>query len=82
MDSNQHNEILLKLQELQFQVGRLVSDAESEKQFRKIRNIEVEKRMRELEQWKSEIHGKVIASVAIIGLIWGVLIAVIVKVIS
>ncbi len=82
MDINQHSEILLKLQELQWQVGRLVSDAESEKEFRKQRNAEIEKRIRELEQWKSEIHGKIIASVAIIGLIWGVLIAVIVKVIS
>ncbi len=35
-----------------------------------------------LEQWKSQIHGKIIASVAIIGLIWGALIAIIVKVIS
>ncbi len=82
MDERQHTEILIKLERMELQIFRLVSDAESEKEFRKQRNIEIEKRIRDLEQWKSEIHGKIIASVAIIGLIWGVLIAVIVKVIS
>jgi len=82
LESNQHNEILLKLQELQFQVGRLVSDAESEKEFRKQRNMEIENRMRVLEQWKSEIHGRIIATVSIIGLIWGAVIAIVVSVIK
>lgn len=82
MDEKQHTEILMKLQNLEFQVGRLVSDAESEKEFRKQRNMEIEKRLREIEQWKSEIHGRIVASVAIIGLFWGVLIAIVVKVIN
>ena len=82
MDSNQHSEILLKLQELQWQVGRLVSDAESEKEFRKQRNMEIEKRMRDLEQWKSEIHGRIIASVTIIGVVLGTATTIVVSLIK
>lgn len=82
MDEKQHAEVLYKLQALEFQIGRLVSDAESEKDFRKQRNNEIDRRLRELELWKSEIHGRIIATVSIIGLVWGALIAIIVKVIS
>lgn len=78
MDEKQHTEILMKLQNLEFQVGRLVSDAESEKEFRKQRNMEVEKRLRELEHWKSEINGKIV----VIGIIGTVLASIIVKVIT
>lgn len=75
MDEKQHTEILMKLQNLEFQVGRLVSDAESEKEFRKQRNMEVEKRLRELEHWKSEINGKIV----VIGIIGTILASIIVK---
>lgn len=71
----------MKLQGLEFQIGRLVSDAESEKEFRKQRNMEIEKRLRELEQWKSEIHGKIVVSVSIIGILLTVLMSLINKVI-
>lgn len=82
MEEKQLTEIFLKLERMEFQIGRLVSDAESEKEFRKQRNIEVEKRMRELEQWKSGINGRIVATVSIISLIWGALVAIVVKVVT
>lgn len=82
MDEKHHNEILLKLERMEFQIGRLVSDAESEKEFRKERNIEVERRLREIDKWKSELHGKIVVSVFIVGLLCTLLIGIVVKVVA
>lgn len=75
---DKQQEILMKLQGLEFQVGRLVSDAESEKEFRKQRNREIEDRLRDLEQWKSELNGKLV----VIGILGTILASIIVKVIT
>ena len=82
MEEKQLTEIFLKLERLEFQIGRLVSDAESEKEFRKERNIEVERRLREIDKWKSELHGKIVVSVFIVGLLCTLLIGIVVKVIA
>ena len=82
MDDKQLTELFLKLERLEFQIGRLVSDAESEKEFRKERNIEVERRLREIDKWKSELHGKIVVSVFIVGLLCTLLIGIVVKVIA
>lgn len=78
MDEKQYHEILMKLQAMELQIGRLVSDAESEKEFRKQRNIEIEERLRKIEEWKSELTGKLV----IIGVLGTVLASIIVKVIT
>lgn len=75
---DKQQEILMKLQAMKFQIDRLVSDAESEKEFRKLRNAEIEKRLREIEEWKSELNGKLI----VIGIIGTILASIIVKVIT
>lgn len=76
---NQNEDILITLERLSMQINRLVSDAESEKEFRKQRNIEVERRLRKLETWQSEMQGKIIAIVGVGGLIWTIIAAVIIK---
>lgn len=78
MEDKQYHEILMKLQAMELQIGRLVSDAESEKEFRKQRNIEIEERLRKIEEWKSELTGKLV----IIGVLGTVLASIIVKVIT
>ncbi len=82
MDEKQHSQILMKLQNLELQINRLVSDAESEKEFRKQRNREIEERLRKLEEWKSEIHGKIVVSVSIVGVIVAALVSLIIAVIG
>lgn len=71
-------EILMKLQAMEFQINRLVSDAESEKEFRKQRNREIEERLRKIEEWKSELTGKLV----VIGILSTVLASIVVKVIT
>lgn len=78
MDEKQHSQILMKLQKLELQINRLVSDAESEKEFRKQRNREIEERLRKLEEWKSELTGKLV----VIGILGTILASIIVKVIT
>lgn len=82
MDEKQHSQILMKLQKLELQINRLVSDAESEKEFRKQRNREIEERLRKLEEWKSELHGRIVVSVSIVGLVVTALISLIIAVIT
>jgi len=79
LDNDKHSQILIQLAEIKLQIGRLVSDAESEKEFRKKRNDDFEKRLRALEDWKSEIHGKLVVTLTIGGLVWTAIIAVVVK---
>lgn len=50
-------EIFLKLERIEFQVGRLISNAESEKEFRKERNKEIERRLVALENWQAKWAG-------------------------
>jgi hypothetical protein len=76
------NEIVVRLTEIQMQIGRLVSDAESEKEFRKERNREIEKRLRDLEKWRSEMHGRIVVTVSIATLVASGLIAITVKLIK
>ncbi len=75
-------QIMIRLAEIQSQIGRLVSDAESEKEFRKQRNKEVEDRLRDLEKWKSEMQGRIVVTVSISTLIASGLIAILVKLIK
>lgn len=82
LDNDQQSQILIRLAELKLQIDRLVSDAESEKDFRKQRNNEIEQRLRALEDWKNEIHGRLVVTLAIGGLIWTGIIAIVVKLIK
>lgn len=82
LDSEKENQIFLKLQELSLQIGRLISDFESEKEVRRRLTIDHEKRLRDLELWKSELHGRIVVTVAIATLVWGAIIALILKVIK
>lgn len=78
MDEKQHSEILMQLQALKFQVDRLVSDAESEKEARKRRTTETEQRLKDLELWKSELTGKLV----VIGIVGTIIASLIVKVLT
>lgn len=69
----------MELQKLNLQVGRLVSDFESEKEVRKRLNGELEKRVREIELWKSELHGRIVVTVSIAGIVIGAVITLIIK---
>ncbi len=81
------HDVLLKLTAMEAQINRLVSDAESEKEFRKMRNREVEERLRQLEIWRAEEHGRTVENhrrtvtiVSVVSLIISVTIAVISKI--
>lgn len=61
-----HNEdkiqdMLSKLEKIEFQVSRLVSDAESEKHVRRDRNREIDRRIAEIEKWQAKWGGALIA---------------------
>ncbi len=78
MEEKQHSEILMKLQKLELQIDRLVSDAESEKEVRKRRTADTEQRLKDLELWKSELNGKLV----VIGIVGTILASIIVKVLT
>lgn len=54
-------EILQQLEALKFQVGRLVSDAESEKEVRRDRNKDIDKRLSDIEKWIAKWGGAFVA---------------------
>lgn len=78
-DNDKLNEILVKQAEMKQQIDRLVSDAESEKEFRRIRNMDYENRIRYLEKRDSELHGKIAVTVAIGALLAGGAVTLIIK---
>lgn len=60
-EADKIQEIFLKLERIELQVGRLVSDAESEKELRKDRNKETDRRLSEIEKWQAKWGGALIA---------------------
>lgn len=64
--SDDLNDLILSLDRLTMQMGRLVSDFESEKGLRKERNIEINERLEKVEAWKNKWHGALIAMSIII----------------
>lgn len=76
---DQFQEIILELQKLNLQMGRLISDFESEKEVRKRLIQDHETRIRELENRYNEFHGRMIATVGIIAIIFSAVVALIVK---
>lgn len=59
MDEKEKQQLFVTLENIRMQVDRLLSDIESEKESRKRRNDDFDKRIRTLEDWKSETKGKV-----------------------
>lgn len=82
IDSDKENQIFLKLQELGLQIGRLISDFESEKDVRRRLTIDHEKRIRDIELWKSELHGRIVVTIAIATIVSGAIIAIVLKLIK
>ncbi len=60
-DNEKIQEIFLKLERIELQVGRLVADAESEKEVRRDRNKEIDRRLASLEKWQAQWGGALIA---------------------
>jgi type II secretory pathway component HofQ len=56
-----NEEILKSLTRLEFQVNRLLSDYESEKETRKRRNDDIDRRLAALERWQAKWGGALIA---------------------
>lgn len=82
LDNDKASQILIKITAMEGQLERLVSDYESEKETRRRKNEKVDDRIKVLEDWKNEIHGRIVVTVAIAGLLWAAVIAVIVKLIK
>lgn len=61
MEHHNLQELIVAIERLTMQVGRLVSDFESEKGIRKEMNAEMYKRMDAIEAWKNKWHGAFIA---------------------
>lgn len=85
-DNDKLNDVLVTLARLETQMNRLVSDAESEKEFRKqhnrdadVRVTKVEDRVRAIEDWKNEIHGRIVVTVSIAGIIVTAAVTIIIK---
>lgn len=88
-DSDKFNEILVALARLEGQVNRLVSDAESEKEFRKERNNNIDREIAgikeeisELKQFRAELHGRIVVIVAVASVIVTGLVGVIIKLVK
>lgn len=88
-DNDKLNDILITLTRLEGQVNRIVSDAESEKEFRKERNNNIDRQLTdmraeisELKQWKAELHGRIVVTVSIASVIATGLIALLVKLVT
>lgn len=54
-------DLIISLDRLTTQMGRLVSDFESEKGLRKERNAEINERLERVEAWKNKWHGALVA---------------------
>lgn len=54
-------EILIKLERIEAQQNRLISDYESEKELRKERTKDIYKRILDLEKWQAKWGGALIA---------------------
>lgn len=88
-DNDKLSDILITLTRLEGQVNRIVSDAESEKEFRKERNNNIDRmisdmrvEISELKQWKAELHGRIVVTVAVASVIVTGLVGVIIKLIK
>lgn len=89
LDHDKQAQILIQLAEIKGQLGRLVSDAESEKEFRKERNNNLDKQLDslrneivELKQWKAELHGRIVVTVSVASIIITGLIALLIKLVK
>lgn len=59
------------------QLERIISDIESEKDVRKRITEDLIKRLRDIEDWKSNLQGRITVSLVVGGAIWAIIILVI-----
>lgn len=71
-------ELLIGQAEIKQQLGRIISDIESEKDIRKRRNDDIDKRLRIIEDWKNNLQGRIMVAVIVGGCIWSVIMAIII----
>lgn len=89
MSAADQKEIFKKLAEIDFQVGRLLSDAQSEKDTRKRRNDGFDMHLEKvrddisfIKEWISKVEGIMLVLKVIIGILSAVIIALIIAVIT
>lgn len=70
-------ELLIGQAKIFGQLDRIISDIESEKEVRKRRNDEIDKRLRQIEEWKANIQGRITVTLVVGGAIWGLIILVV-----
>lgn len=81
-DNEKIQEILITMAEIKIQLERIISDIESEKDTRKRRNSGFDKRLRDIEEWKNNLQGKLMAGVILGGMIWSIISALIILAIT
>lgn len=81
-DNDKQAEILLAIQKLQFQMERFVADQESEKEVRRRRNDEIDKQIRELQEWKTDLHGRLVVTLTIGGALWALIVSAIILILN
>jgi hypothetical protein len=88
-DNDKLNEALIRLAEIKGQVDRIVSDAESEKNFRKERNNNIDRQLEtvrgdisELKQWKAELHGRIVVTISVASIVITGIIALLIKLVK
>lgn len=89
MHDDKLQEVLIKLAEIKGHIERLVSDAESEKDTRRRRNESFDRELHDLRQevyklkeWKSNMQGRLLVTITVASGVWGVIVAVLLKVIK
>lgn len=82
MDEKDIQQILLTQIRIEGKVDRLVSDIESEKETRKRRNDQFDNRLRNVEEWKNNLQGRLLITGIISGGIMSIIVGLIIWLIT
>lgn len=74
-DKEEIIKLRMETERLKQQITRLTADAESEKETRKRRNIDIDNRLKPIEDWKNNLQGRMVV-IVIVGIgIWGLILS-------